>query len=66
MTRDPRTKTDGSRTERFVPGPKIGRDQDQKNLRNLGPTRTRMTVRGSLAHGIHQNMVAENHNNHNF
>ena len=36
-TRDPRTKTGWSRTERF--GPKTGPDQEWKNFRNLGPVR---------------------------
>ena len=38
--RDPRTKTDWSRTEWFGSGPRAGPDKDQGN-RNLGPARTR-------------------------
>ena len=39
--RDPRTKTDCSRTERFGPGPRAGPDKDKEN-RNLGQARTRI------------------------
>ena len=41
--RDPRTKTDWSRTERFGPGPRAGPDKEN---RNLGPdwTRTEKTL----------------------
>ena len=44
-TRDPRTKSGWSRTERFGPGPakfrNVGPDQDRTNFSNLGPARNR-------------------------
>ena len=61
--RDPRTKTDWSRTVRFGLGPRtgpgknsnLGPNQDRKNFENLGPISTGrspgLAVRGSLIVG---------------